>query len=109
MDDLPDDLIDRLTMDYMARAGCRRRDVCVLCRDEVGHVLAALAEWAAGALLDPDGWRRLDATHPDGIAYCIVHDEPAIEGHDPTGDCRPDTYGCIERNLWALTERETTP
>jgi len=86
--DLPDDLIDRLARDLDKRhedwgftLGFVERAEH---RDKVRMVLAALAEWADGSLLDPDGWRRLDAV--------AAGDDP----HDPD----PAYY---------LTPRETTP
>lgn len=36
---------------------------CAICRGDLPRILSALAEWADGSLIDPAGWRRLDAKH----------------------------------------------
>lgn len=56
---IPDDLLKQM---YVA-TGHGAGGAPFVPRRYVAAVLTALAEWADGALIDPDGWRRLDAKH----------------------------------------------
>ena len=58
---IPDDLVAIARRIHMTQFD--DADLCDCADDELldADTLAALAEWADGSLIDPDGWRRLDA------------------------------------------------
>lgn len=65
----PNDLVSKLTSatDDPGRFVDQGKTLGVpcepLCEWQARATLIALAEWADGALIDPNGWRRLDAVH----------------------------------------------
>lgn len=66
-DPIPDDLLDTLAKRMAERRSGRARfkgadalDVAI-----IANVLHALASWADGHLIDPDGWRRVRPTGSD--------------------------------------------
>ena len=109
---IPDDPVAKLTSatDDPGRFVNRGETLGVpcepLCEWQARAALIALAEWADGALIDPNGWRRLNLIqYVNGIELCIIHDEVQIETHDPMGDCADHPHQCATVAIYTLTER----
>ena len=88
-DNLPPDLLDRLSLDarVIGANGVPNNSTQHL----VTAVLAALAEWADGALIDPATWTRVTARqYVNGAELCTTHDEFHIETYSPP---RSHDYG----------------
>lgn len=84
MSDLPPELLDRLAHRlnddwnaYLRTVG--RTDLMVPeeWTDNARSFLAALAEWADGALIDPATWTRWDRKEQPATPLCPVHGDAA--------------------------------
>lgn len=87
---IPDGLLTRVYV----RTGHGSEGQPIVPRFHVDAVLAALAEWADGALIDPNGWRRLDTTE---IGDGWFEAGAALE---------PDFADPPQLRLYTLTERK---
>ena len=105
---IPDDLVAIARRIHMTQFD--DADLCDCADDELldADTLAALAEWADGALIDPNGWRRLDARRV-WVNWCPNHEDAADQLDTETGrwvGCADNPEeSCTQMPLHTLTER----